>query len=168
MQDKMTHGISWTEATGKFGPGWWSILGKIWTICGDHNWEVMHGRAEGPVRIARVFRYQGMLLVNLEPKGHEVLPRIIDCMSEALDTCEECGRDEPTWWGLEKPEERIRGRCRILCEPCWMSLKGFVDTMERIGQVLAPDPSLDVEPWFPGKDERDDLADGEEKEDWQT
>jgi hypothetical protein len=149
-----------------FGPGWWGILGRIYTVIGDHNWEVLHGRASVPVRVEEVVSLEGMMIVKVFPENSPVSHQVAELMNVSLDMCEECGRSDPLWWGLEKPEELIAGKCRVLCEPCFRSMKGYADVLERARESIRITPLLEIEPWFPGKDERDDEIDGEEIEDW--
>ena len=91
-------------------------------------------------------------------------------MDIAMDHCEECGKTDVIWWGLDRFEERIAGRPRILCERCWRSMKGW-DAWHTKGPEdqpgPKPEPALDIEEWFPGKDEREAAADGDERKDWQ-
>ena len=170
MDKAMTNEVSLTDAIGRFGPGWWRIIGKIWTAVADHNFEVRHGRAPCPTRITKVYRRQGLLVVRIEPKKSPVFQAVMNLMDIALDHCEECGATDVMWWGLSRHEERIKGRPRILCERCWRSAKGASAWHARnveSDEAAITEAELNVEEWFPGKDERDDVADGEEREDWQ-
>lgn len=172
------NGLSEHEGLRHFGPGWWDTLSRIWTLVGDHNWEVIHGRAEGAAKIIAAYRLEGLPVVRIDPLTHPLWINAVEIMSECMDLCETCGCEAPLWWGGdEDPGGKINGEKRILCEECWEQAK-TKEMNELFGRgahvparrTPAPVPEtlpFDDEPWFPGKDERDAVEDGDEPENWQ-
>lgn len=87
-------------------------------------------------------------------------------MKQLLTTCESCGLS-----GLLRQDTRGTGGYLVLCDKCCIQISGWQlsDVCGEIGGPKEPlvgrggawSPSYDDRDWLPGRDEEDDMRDGE-------